>query len=169
MECIQGCSSLRPGIERSREHFAHVDWHKGGLKIPPQDTEEIQTNSPGRTVDFPSAETSNGARRCLTSDDTVALKVEVPGDLYILSLSPSLNDSYCFFFLSVRFPQVASVNCLVSLSTSLKRKSLSFSSLRPIATDHANPSIRKVQDDRCWLSNYSSVRGVRRLCPGFLV
>lgn len=30
-------------------------------------------------------------------------------------------------------------------------------SLRPIATDHANPTIRKIQDGRDWLSNYSPV------------
>lgn len=91
---IQECSPVNASCELWHEHSAHVDWYKDGLKIQSQNKVEIQTKSPERAVAFPSAETSHGTYRCLTSDDTVTFKVDAPGDLYTLS---SLNNNYFLF------------------------------------------------------------------------
>lgn len=99
IERIQECSPLNPSCDVSHERSAHVDGYKDELKIQPQNKVETQTNSPERAVVFPSAESSNGACQCLTSEDTVTFKVDAPGDLYTLSHSSSYNDDYFFVWL----------------------------------------------------------------------
>lgn len=85
-KCIQKCSPLIPSCELSRDHSAHVDWYKDGLQIQSRNNVELQPNILEGALVIPSAETSHGTYQCLTSDDTVTFKEDVPGDLYTLSL-----------------------------------------------------------------------------------
>lgn len=85
---IQEGSSIVLSCELSHDPSAHVNWYKDGLKLLPQNNMEIQSDGLTRTLLIHSAENIHGGTyECSTSDDTIAFKVDVEGDLFSSLLS----------------------------------------------------------------------------------
>lgn len=68
------------------EPTAQVYWHKDGEQIPPKSGCEIQTKERLRALVIASAEVRHsGSYSCEAADDHIEFKVDVAGDLSILS------------------------------------------------------------------------------------
>lgn len=69
------------------EPTAKVYWHKDGEQLLPKSDYEIQTKEKLRAVVIKSAEVRHsGLYSCEAADDHIEFKVDVAGDLSILSL-----------------------------------------------------------------------------------
>lgn len=80
---VQEGSPIIFNCELSHDPSAHVDWYKDGMKLPPQNNMEIQSDGLTRTLLINSAENIHGGTyECSTSDDTITFKVDIKGDLY---------------------------------------------------------------------------------------
>lgn len=71
---------------------AQVFWYKDGTKLLPENGVDIQSEGALRAVILQSAELSHsGVYSCEALDDCIAFKVDVAGDLRILSLVKITN------------------------------------------------------------------------------
>lgn len=68
------------------ESTAQVYWHKDGEQLPPKSEYEIETKEKLRALVIQSAEVRHsGLYSCEAADDHIEFKVDVAGDLSILS------------------------------------------------------------------------------------
>lgn len=80
--CVQEGSPIVLRCELSHDPSSHVDWHKDGIKLLPQNNLETQSEGLTRTLHIDSAEKIHcGTYKCSTSDDTITFEVDVKGDL----------------------------------------------------------------------------------------
>lgn len=74
------------------EPTAQVYWHKDGEQLPPKSEYEIQTTEKLRALVINSAEVRHsGVYSCEAADDHIEFKVDVAGDLSILSFVKITN------------------------------------------------------------------------------
>lgn len=76
------------------EPAAQVYWHKDGEQLAPQSEYEIQKQDNLRALVIQSAEVRHsGLYSCEAADDHIEFKVDVAGDLRILSFVPITNSA----------------------------------------------------------------------------
>lgn len=81
---VQEGTPIILSCELSHDPSTHVDWHKDGMKLLPQNNVEIQSDGLTRTLLICSAEKIHGGTyECSTSDDTVIFQVDIKGDFTI--------------------------------------------------------------------------------------
>lgn len=96
---VQEGSPIVLSCELSHDPSAHVDWYKDGMKLLPQSNTEIESDGLTRTLLIHSAENIHGGTyECSTSDDTITFKVDVKGDLFLLSFLIMHTTSVLFCF-----------------------------------------------------------------------